>query len=103
MLKMEKMKINFVIDSEDDNVLFEYMMNIPLRRRATYLRLIASEHISGESHLGLAAQTNPVRGTKNGTEQQLPGRAGEKTNPLSFGSFKERELANALDDLYQPQ
>ncbi|NOS73833.1 MAG: hypothetical protein HOP36_04690 [Methyloglobulus sp.] len=98
------MKINFVIDSEDDKVLFEYMINIPLRRRATYLRLIASEHISGESHLGLAPQTNPVRETKNGMEKQLPGRAGEKkTKALSFGSSKERELANALDDLYRPQ
>jgi len=101
---MAKIKINFVIDSEDDKVLFEYMINIPLRRRATYLRLIASEHISGESHLCLAPQTNPVRETKNGMEKQLPGRAGEKkTEVLSFGSFKERELANALDDLYQTQ
>ena len=46
---MAKIVINFKVDEFDDPELFEYLSKIGSRRRATYLRILATDALRGQS------------------------------------------------------
>jgi hypothetical protein len=46
---MAKIVINFSVDEFDDTELFEYLNKIGPRRRATYLRILATDALRGKS------------------------------------------------------
>ena len=46
---MAKIVINFSVDEFDDTELFEYLNKIGPRRRATYLRILATDALRGQS------------------------------------------------------
>lgn len=46
---MAKIVINFSVDEFDDTELFEYLKKIGPRRRATYLRILATDALRGQS------------------------------------------------------
>ena len=75
---MAKIVINFSVDEFDDTELFEYLNKIGPRRRATYLRILATDALRGKSPI------EPPERKQNAERQSLkPGNDNVKTPVLA--------------------
>ena len=100
---MAKIKINFVVDSIDDDLLYRYLENIPIRRRAMFLRILACNNLSSCGLLGNAAGAMPVNSQERSGELMPP--ANKDNMPIRLSGNptatpdKGAEVAKSIVDL----
>jgi len=86
----KNIRVNLLVEPDADAILFEYLKDVPPRRRATLVRQLATQALSGGNVLK-AGVTNNIRAV-------TPGNAIIKeSEPVP--DAKRKELGNALDDI----
>jgi hypothetical protein len=99
---MEKIRVNLVIEQNADAELFNYLVNMPARRRATLIRTLATQGMNGEGHLK-AVSTKGVTAREIFSDYPKPSAKESELIPatelLPNTNDKEKALGNALGDL----
>ncbi len=99
---MEKIRVNLVIEQDADAELFNYLVNMPARRRATLIRTLATQGMNGERYLK-TVMTKKVTAKEIFAVYPKPSaKEGElipATELLPDTNEKEKALGNALGDL----
>lgn len=99
---MEKIRVNLVIEQEADAELFNYLVNMPARRRATLIRTLATQGMNGEGHLK-AVSTKTVTAKEIFADYPKPSAPEDELIPatelLPDTNEKEKALGNALGNL----
>lgn len=99
---MEKIRVNLVIEQEADAELFNYLVNMPARRRATLIRTLATQGMNGEWNLK-AVSNKTVTAKEIFLDYPKPsakeGELKPATELLPNANEKEKALGNALGDL----
>lgn len=93
IIKITKIRVNLSVELDADAILFQYLKNVPPRRRATLVRQLATQALSGGNILKAS-----VTHTPNNVELVTPDNAIIKeSEPVP--DAKRKELGNALDDI----
>lgn len=99
---MEKIRVNLFIEQEADAELFNYLVNMPARRRATLIRTLATQGMNGEGHLK-AVSNKTVTAREIFLDYPKPSvKEGDLIPTIELlpdANEKEKALGNALGDL----
>lgn len=94
---MEKLRVNLVIERDADQELFNYLVNIPARRRATLIRTLATQSMNSEGQLKVVAARVENKSVVNLTAQvPIIAEAKPESNDTS-DITSENEKENALN------
>ncbi|MGZ8917039.1 MAG: hypothetical protein ACXW0T_02380 [Methylobacter sp.] len=86
----KNIRVNLSVEPDADAILFEYLKDVPPRRRATLVRQLATQALSGGNVL--------KAGVTNNVGAVTPNNAIIKESE-SVPDAKRKELGNALDDI----
>lgn len=101
---MEKIRVSVVIESAADAELYNYLVNIPSRRRATLIRTFATQGMNNEGQLKvIKVEDKPVvNSTAQAEKETRPAtETKDESGNIDNGNEDEKESAlnRALGDL----
>jgi hypothetical protein len=101
---MEKLRVNLVIEGDADQELFNYLVNIPARRRATLIRTLATQGMNSEGQLKVFAAKVENKPTIVNLTAQVPKKTEGKpesndTSNIASENEKEKALNRAIGSL----
>jgi hypothetical protein len=93
---MEKIRVSVVIESDADMELYNYLVNIPSRRRATLIRTFATQGMNSEGQLKIVSakiQTKSIVEDSKNHESKIVKLLPESKSPHAVTNENEKEKA----------